>query len=93
MLLKDGPQVGQLVKSKSGRDKNRLFLIFDVLNETFVRVVDGDCRKIDNPKKKNLRHVQLFPIIAKEFQQRVSRGEYVDNAEVRRVIDNLAKGL
>lgn len=55
------PGIGQLVKSKAGRDKKRFFIIYDVLNEAFVRVVDGDCRKVENPKKKTLSICNYIP--------------------------------
>ncbi|ADG81204.1 hypothetical protein Tfer_1901 [Thermincola ferriacetica] len=87
------PGIGQLVKSKAGRDKKRFFIIYDVLNEAFVRVVDGDCRKVENPKKKNLKHLQLYPVIADGIKAKLAQGKKVDDAEVRRAIEDLVTGL
>lgn len=87
------PQVGQLVKSKAGRDNDRLFLIYDVLNEAFVRVVDGDCRKVSNPKKKNLKHLQLLPALAEDISGKIAQGTKIDDAEVRKAIETLGASL
>ena len=45
--------VGQLVKSKSGRDMMRLFLVYDVVDDEHVLLVDGKLRRLEKPKLKN----------------------------------------
>ena len=50
-------QVGRVVISKSGRDKNTWFVVIKVENQ-YVYIVDGKARKLENPKKKNLKHLQ-----------------------------------
>lgn len=52
MDLTDKLIVGQVVKSRAGRDRGRTFLIYEILDEDFVLVVDGDLRKLKNPKRK-----------------------------------------
>ena len=42
---------GQVVFSKSGRDKGKAFIVYDY-NEEFVFIVDGVLRKLEKPKKK-----------------------------------------
>jgi len=36
--------IGRLVKSKAGRDKGRLFLILQIIDEHYVFIADGDLR-------------------------------------------------
>lgn len=50
--------VGQIVYSKRGRDKGKLFVVVDVCGE-YCFIADGDLRKLENPKKKKLKHIQL----------------------------------
>ncbi len=78
--------VGQFVKSKAGRDQGNLFLVYDVLNAAFVRVVDGESRKVQNPKKKNVRHLQATLANAGEIAARLARGERITDEEVARAI-------
>jgi len=52
------PQVGQIVKILRGRDLGKFAVIIG-LAERFVFIADGDKRKFDHPKKKNLLHLEL----------------------------------
>ena len=49
--------VGQVVKSKAGRDKNRFFVVLEVLDDKYLHLVDGDLRKIRRPKRKKVMHI------------------------------------
>jgi len=49
--------IGQVVFSKSGRDKGCAMVIIDLDNE-YVFLVDGVLRTLDKPKKKKVKHVQ-----------------------------------
>ncbi len=75
-------QVGQLVRSAAGRDKGKFYLIFDVLDEAFVRVIDGEKKQVTNPKRKNVKHLGIFPERAEEIAGKLSRGESVPGDEV-----------
>ncbi|NLW25478.1 MAG: RNA-binding protein [Clostridia bacterium] len=79
---------GQLVKSRAGRDKNRFYLVYNWDHE-FVYVVDGKYRGIQNPKKKNLRHLWYTEKIAEEISLKLNNGEKVTNADIRKALDLL----
>ena len=49
--------VGLLAYSKCGRDRKRLFLVVDRLDENFVLIADGKLHKVESPKKKRLKHL------------------------------------
>lgn len=49
---------GSAVLSKAGRDKNRFFAVIGLEGE-YALIADGDLRKIENPKRKKLKHLQL----------------------------------
>ena len=50
-------RVGQLVRSKAGRDKGIDFVVVKSHNG-YVYVADGRMRKLENPKKKKIKHIQ-----------------------------------
>ncbi len=50
---------GMLAKSLAGHDAGRIYCIADV-DDTYVYLVDGRIRTLDNPKKKKKKHVQLI---------------------------------
>ena len=50
---------GMLAKSKAGHDKGKIYVIYDV-DETYVYLVDGKIRVLENPKRKKRKHVQVI---------------------------------
>lgn len=50
--------VGMFAVSKAGHDKGKMYLIVRE-DETTVDLVDGKARKLENPKKKKKKHVQV----------------------------------
>jgi len=84
-----GLVVGQFVKSKAGRDHDRLFLILDIIDENFVLLVDGNLRKIDSPKLKKVRHLVKINQISTAFSEALEAGIKPDDSLVKREIDKL----
>lgn len=82
-------QVGQLVRSKAGRDKDRYYLVYQTMDDYFVYVIDGESRKVTNPKKKNTRHLQTTNQVAYHLVDRLKAGDPVTDAEVRAAIKEL----
>jgi len=82
--------VGQVVKSKSGRDKGRYFLVSKVLpDKKMVFLVDGEKRLIESPKKKNICHIQVTKILAKELAEKIQEGTKSCNQEIKRYLKEL----
>ena len=67
-------KIGSFVKSKQGRDKDNVYIVKDILNGNVV-LVDGFGKKLNNPKTKNLKHVEYYgldnEILAKKFNSNV----------------------
>ena len=55
----DRLEIGMLAKSKAGHDKGHIYVINRV-DETYVYLVDGNVRTLNNPKKKKRKHVQII---------------------------------
>lgn len=77
--------VGQLVRSKAGRDKGEVFIIYQIVDDNYVLVVDGKIRKIGKPKKKKVKHLQKFNSIIDGFENMKYSNEFND-ALIRRLI-------
>ncbi|NLU50799.1 MAG: RNA-binding protein [Syntrophomonadaceae bacterium] len=88
--MQDEDLVGRLVFSRAGRDRGRALLVLKMLNDRLVMVVDGDLRTLENPKPKNLKHLQVTNRVARDVREKVARGDPLDNALIRRAIDALA---
>ncbi|MGO0122784.1 KOW domain-containing RNA-binding protein [Desulfothermobacter acidiphilus] len=84
-----GIEPGQLVSSKAGRDRGRYYLIYEIVSERLVRVVDGQVKRIEKPKAKNIKHLCFHPQVAEEIAVKLKRGERVTNAEIREALQRL----
>lgn len=82
--------VGQIVKSKAGRDKDRLFIVVDIVDEQYVRICDGDLRKIDKAKKKKVKHLVRYNKISQEVKSRIDQNEKISNLILRRELEKLS---
>lgn len=68
------PDVGTVVYSRAGRDAGRYFVVLEVLDDQYVLIADGDLRKIANPKKKKLKHLDIkmvsIPIVKERMREK-----------------------
>jgi len=78
--------IGRIVYSKAGRDKDKYFMILDVLNEEFVYLVDGDLRRLERPKKKKIKHLIFTDKICDEVKDIILKGKRLNDATVRKAI-------
>ena len=81
---------GQLVRSLSGRDKGRYYLVLAEAEDGFVWLADGRRRPVATPKRKNVRHLQPVSRIAADPKQGAA-GAAATNEEVRAAILEMLK--
>jgi ribosomal protein L14E/L6E/L27E len=89
MLTTTDISLGQFVKSKAGRDKDRIFIIIEIVDEVYVRIVDGDLRRIESPKHKKIKHLAKMNEVSDDIQQKLNDNRKVTNQMVRREIEKL----
>lgn len=78
--------IGQLVYSRAGRDSGRKFVVINIVNENYVLVVDGCLRKLENPKKKNCKHLEITDIILDKINIEIIKNKKINNAEIREIL-------
>ncbi|KPB03599.1 MULTISPECIES: KOW domain-containing RNA-binding protein [unclassified Bacillus (in: firmicutes)] len=76
-------QVGQIVSITQGRDAGQYAVIIKILDERFVVLADGDKRKFDRPKKKNIHHLEFFDYVSPEVQNSMKETGRVTNGKLR----------
>ncbi|MGM0420135.1 MAG: hypothetical protein ACQEQG_03990 [Bacillota bacterium] len=82
---------GRLVISLAGRDKGKLYIVI-AHNEkdNFLRLSDGKKHPIDDPKKKNFKHVKQLEIPNNDLITRFSNNERVRNSDLRAFLKYIA---
>lgn len=80
------PEIGQIVRVKAGRDKDRFMIIIGIPDDDYVLLCDGNVRKISRPKKKNKKHIAMTKTIVYHIKDRLSSGQKIQNAELRAIL-------
>ena len=72
-----------IVISLAGRVKDKLFYVMET-EENFVFLADGKGRKLENPKRKKLKHVRRVTRTETRVALKIMQGDKVLNSELRR---------
>ena len=72
-----------IIESLAGRDKGKFFYVIDT-EENFVLIADGKGRKLENPKRKKLKHVRRVTRTDSRVAEKLRNGDKVLNSELRR---------
>lgn len=89
----DEVRPGQLVSSTQGRDTGRYYLVVGISEDGFILVTDGEYRGIEKPKKKNPKHLKIWPHLSAEIAKRLAEKSKVTNTEIMAEIGELLKLL
>ncbi|RRD95646.1 RNA-binding protein [Clostridiales bacterium COT073_COT-073] len=82
--------IGQLIFSKAGRDKGNPFLVVEVA-EGYVYLVDGKMRRLDQPKKKKIKHIQPTHWISHDLAEEIRSYGKLTNADIQKEIAALVE--
>jgi large subunit ribosomal protein L14e len=74
-----------------GRECGKYAVIIGIVDERFVVIADGDKRKFDQPKKKNLLHLQLLDVVSSEVATSMSETGRVTNGKLRYAVAKFAE--
>jgi len=75
--------IGQIVKSKTGRDQGRFLIVIAKINAEYVLIVDGSLRRIDKPKKKKIKHLAKVNAVSNEIREAILNNNKINNAFIR----------
>ncbi|OEH86349.1 hypothetical protein BHU72_14090 [Desulfuribacillus stibiiarsenatis] len=82
------PQIGHIVKVTHGREAGKCAVVIDVSGHNLVKLADGDKRKFDCPKTKNVRHITIVDDqVCKEVVESLQETGRVSNSKLRFVIN------
>jgi len=76
---------GQIVFSKSGKDKGTAYIVYDY-DKSYVYVVDGKLRGLEKPKRKNPIHIQITKNIDYDIKNKLENKDYILNSDIRKAL-------
>ncbi|MDI9476425.1 MAG: RNA-binding protein [Natronincolaceae bacterium] len=81
--------IGQIVRSKAGRDKGKIFVVLGRVDAKHVLIVDGSLRRVDKPKKKQTKHLAKMNLVSNEIRAAISNNEKISNGFIRKEFERL----
>ncbi len=80
-------EIGQFVKSRAGRDKDRIFIVIEIVDEQFVKIADGDIRKLEKPKVKKAKHLYKLKFFSEDLHEKITSEKKITNAMLRKEVE------
>lgn len=75
-------EIGSLVESIMGRDKNTIYMVADITNNGKIVLVNGDTRTFSHPKIKNAKHVKQLGFVVSHLKEKMQSNKNIFDAEV-----------
>ena len=88
-MIGDAPEPGTVVLSRAGRDKGRYFVVVGRVDAEYVLLSDGWLRKLQSPKKKKIKHIDVKPVTLPAVKEKLERGAGLYDAEIRQGLEAL----
>ena len=84
-------EIGNFVKSVCGRDKGNIYLVINIENDRLL-LVNGDERKLANPKIKNTKHIEIVDFDNTTLKNKILAKQKVFDAEIYSAIKKIIQG-
>lgn len=76
-------KLGSVVFSTAGRDSGRFYVVVEIVDDKFVKIADGDLRRLATPKIKKIKHVKYQGEIIDKLNEKLVEGKKVFDAEIK----------
>lgn len=76
-------EIGQIVYSKAGRDKGSYFAVVEIVDDEFVKIADGEHRKLKKSKLKKIKHLKSNGDKLEKIGEKLKVDGQIFDAELR----------
>ena len=80
---------GLIVKAIAGRDKDKYFVVLSVKDDSFCYIADGKRRKVDMPKLKKIKHLEVTELRSDLISKKLEGGQVIGNSIIRKELKEL----
>lgn len=85
--------IGQIVLNLKGREEGKYAFVIKQLDDRFVLIADGDKRKFDRPKRKNILHLEFLDYVSDEVRESLLQSGKVTNSKLRYAMNKFLETL
>lgn len=78
--------IGRMVLSKTGRDKDHLYILVKQLDAEYVFLANGNTKTVDKPKKKKLKHLILLDAFDEKIKKSILDNEKSTDLKINRFL-------
>ena len=86
-------KIGDIIVATAGRDEKRIFVVMSVIDELYVCIADGKTRRVENPKKKKIKHLKLIRQTDPKFIDSLLKNGKYSNSALRKALSEYKKSL
>ncbi len=79
-------KLGQVVLSTAGRDAGRYFAVVELVDANYVKIADGDLRRIKTAKLKKIKHLKTSGETLDKIAEKLENGSQVFDSELKSAI-------
>jgi large subunit ribosomal protein L14e len=83
VVVRNEPLLGQVVKVLRGKEHDSYAVIVGFIDSRAVWIADGERRKFDQPKRKNVLHLELTHFVSTEVASSIQETGRVTNGKLR----------
>ncbi|MBR3281367.1 MAG: KOW domain-containing RNA-binding protein [Clostridia bacterium] len=76
---------GTVVVSTAGRDKGYHFIVTKLM-DNYVYIVDGNIHKVENPKYKKIKHIEIIGTCDDSLKQRIINNNKITNQTIKKAL-------
>ncbi|RUT27878.1 hypothetical protein EJP77_19555 [Paenibacillus zeisoli] len=91
MTHRTDPQIGQIARILKGKDAGGIGVVVELLDDKFVRIADGNKRKFDQAKRKNIQHLEFLDLISSEVVNSLNESGRVTNGKLRHAVSTFVQ--
>ncbi len=68
-----------------------MYLIVIDANDEYVYLCDGSIRRIENPKKKKIKHIDITEFFSDVIAEKIKNKNKISNQDIRRALREILK--
>lgn len=84
--LQNNDLIGKVVLSKTGRDKNHLYVVIGHLSDRYVILSNGSTKTVQMPKQKNLKHISVLDDVDDEIKESIILKDRGTDLKIKRFL-------